>query len=106
MNDVGQFWSGIRILRGDNAGPQTEFSKRHNNTSRVFGMYLLARSCRFLPSNGEEGTGPMEHVVGISIGPNESHARRPLEVDESDGRCRTCCRAKGSTNQCSQLVLR
>lgn len=24
----------------------------------------------------------MEHVVGISIGPNEGHARRPLELDE------------------------
>ena len=80
MHDVGQYRSGIRILCEDKAGPQTVSSKRHNNTSRV--CTIFARSCRLLPPNGEVGTGPMEHVVGMSIGPNEGHARRPLELDE------------------------
>jgi hypothetical protein len=102
MHDVGQYRSGIRILCEDKAGPQTVSSKRHNNTSRV--CTIFARSCRLLPPNSEVGTGPMEHVVGMSIGPNEGHARRPLELDERDGRFRTCCGVKGSANHCSRLV--
>lgn len=49
------------------------------------------------------GTGPREDVVEILVGPNESHARRPLESDEKGGCCRTCG-AKGSANQCSRLI--